>query len=398
MSMFRTPTSQRSFSELPLENVGNIMSYLPSKERARVATVTGSFLPVSEGYFGRGYVHPADLTRSPTDSEVLSASRTEMHRQYMHDRMMEQEFTLIPKNQNFEAIYEPEKFKKNFQKKYGTTRTQTDINYSMIFPTVVSYGLIETLKTLISKGVVNLKRDGIYLLHSIIFKYKNAIDNNRFIQCLEILVFLLKNGVNPNMTPYDLPPLTEIIFEKFHDDFHLQMNSDITFDQPPEDRYAQQAIEIVKTLLKYGANPTLKTPMGRRHLQTIEEEVGNEDIIEGIYVHYRNEPKSALDIVEYLLTGDAFPELPNRVPLFYRFIMECKALFKQWIQNRTLSRLNWVGSEYQPYALSKRKTSRRKTPKRKTPKRKTSKRKTSKRKTPKRKTSKRKTSRATKRR
>ncbi len=350
MSMFRTPTSQRSFSELPLENVGNIMSYLPSKERARVATVTGSFLPVSEGYYGRG-------------------SRTEMHREYMYDRKLENERNIVANAVKNRELDQPT-FDVIF-KSDNPMFSRIDIEY-YIGPAIASCGLIETLKMLVDQGRINLAVDGIEILYCVIYYYISAVNKNRFKQCLEVLNFILKKGVNPNNILYGSSPIIKLVL--------YPVEIDIA-------KYFQPSIEIIKTLLQYGADPTIRTYFDVRTIETLE------NMIEPLNQFTRDDTASAVEIVTYLTEGP-FVQLQDRNPKLYQFLVECRDLFTEWIlRTRYLPSLNWVGRDYQAYGLSKRKTSRRKTSKRKTPKRKTSKRKT-----PKRKTSKRKTSRATKRR
>jgi hypothetical protein len=148
---------------------------------------------------------------------------------------------------------------------------------------------------------------------------------------ITLLKFILKNGANPNQkiryNNTELVPITEI----------LQYYVD-------KRRVHDRALEVLKILLDYGADPTY----------------------EGYYVEGHN--ISPIRFAQYLTEN-----IPNREP----FITACLDLFDEYIRRSAMP---------PSYGISIRKTTR--TPKRKT---RATKRKASKRKSPKRKASKRKT-------
>ncbi len=368
MSMFTRSAPRKSFSDLPVGIVGeNIMSYLPPMERARLAISTGSFLPVSHGYFGRGYSQPADVTRPPTDSDILSASRSQMHREYMSDMKSEDEDTfciereknLIPEKYIADKIYNPDESDLGYYRE--------DINYDYVFPAIAQYGLICTLKKLVRQGRINLRNEGNYFLSVAIHDVKYAFQNNRLSKAVDVIKFLLENGVNPNTTfPGGVFPILDSVVDSIEYSTRDGMNRPTAVD-------FRLNIEIIKLLLKYGANPTVR-----------RQELMRATIAR--LAHYINPrmiwtpPSTPIDVMVTITEGP-FAELQQKDPELYQFFVEVRSLFEESIRNRT-----------QSYGLSKRKTSKRKASKRKASKRKTSKRKTSKRKTSKRKASKRKAS------
>ncbi len=370
MSMFTRQASQRSFSQMPLDLIGqNTMSYLPPIERARLATVTGSFLPVSQGYYGS------------------SKTKTEMHREYMRDMKLQDEQTdciererkLIPEKYIADKIYNPDQFEliDNYQRQ--------DMNFEYVFPAIAQYGLICTLKMLIRQGRVNLRNEGNGFLAIAIYDVRYAFQNNRLSQCVDVIKFLLKSGVNPNSVyPGGLVPLLDAVST------NIELATMDNTNRPTAVDFKLD-IEIIKLLLKHGADPTIRRRENMR--------ASIKRLARYINPNMTNlpTPESPIDVMVTITEGP-FAELQQKDPELYQFFMEVRGLFEEWIQNKTfLSEVTWVGRDYQAYGISRRKTTRRKTSKRKASKRKASK-KTSKRKTSKRKASKRKTSRSTKRR
>ncbi len=343
MSMFRTPTSQRSFSELPLDLVGqNIMSYLTPKEKARLAISTGSFLPVSQGYYGRG-------------------SNTEMHREYMRDRKDEYEECMRKEREEMNTILNNSHTQEDpdiYNAIYNTTTPFNDRMKNLVMNRVAVYGLVCTLEILIDQGRINLHgSDGIFLLMKTVDTSRAVPNTNErysYMNSIKLLKFLLENGANPNQisrlfSGHTLPIIEAI--ELFADNEMIH----------------SRGLEVIKILLDHGADPTYEVQ------------------------YYNNDHMmSAISFAEYLMhDSSSFSTHIKRQP----FITACLDLFDDYLR---------MGAVPPSFRISTRKATR--TPKRKTtrtPKRKSPKRKASKRKaarTPKRKTSKRKASRAIKRR